>query len=123
MKETHNMEHIDVNGIRTVQFDEYDVDRHDWSKRWPYGFAAAMVRTCAPLLDDCDDNYDVTAKLKAAKVISRGNGTDPESCCTYVYFRDKRMGLSFIRRLNKYLVKKAEALAAVKTQRRAVAAW
>lgn len=118
------MQRIDVNGISTVQFDENDVDHHDWDTGgWPYGFAAAMVSTCRPLLDDCDDNYDVTDKLKAAKVISRGNSTDPESCCTYVYFRDKRMGLSFVRRLNKYLVRKAEALAAVKAQRKAVASW
>lgn len=110
------MHRIEVDGISTVQFDEYDVDHYDWDTGgWPYGFGGAMVSTCAPLLDTCEDNYDVTNRPKKAGVITRGNDTDPESCCTYVYFRNKRMGESFIRRFNKYLVKKAKMLAAARS--------
>ena len=118
------MEHIDVDGIRTPQFDEDDLSHADWyTGGWPWYFTAAMVSTCSPLLDDCDDNYEVRDRLKAAKVISRGNDEDSESCQMFVNFRDKRMGLSFVRRLNKYLVRKAAALAKVAASRRAVSNW
>jgi hypothetical protein len=114
------MEHIEVDGIRTVQFDEYDVDHHDWDTGgWPYGFTAAMVSTCTPLFDECDDNYEVRDKLKRAGVITRGISEDSESCQFFVYFRNKRMGLAFIRRLNAYLAKKAKRIATAQATMRA----
>ena len=115
------MNHTNVHGIETPQFGEDDLSHADWDTGgWPWYFTAAMVSTCSPVLDACNDNYDVRDLLKKARVITQGNDEDSESCQMFVNFRDKRMGLSFIRRLNAYLVRKAEALADVAQQRRAV---
>jgi hypothetical protein len=73
----------------------------------PFTFTCAMISTCKPLFDDCEDNHEVADKLIKAKVI-RGH-EDSESCQLFVNFRTRKSGEGFIRRLNKYLDEK-EAL-------------
>ena len=78
----------------------YNVENEQWF------FSAAMVSTCEPLLNDCDDNYDVARRLKKAGVIDSTVEDDTESCQLWCYFNSKADGESFIDRLNEYLVKK-----------------
>lgn len=75
-----------------------------------YWFEAAMVSTCAPLFDDCDSNYEVERKLEKAKVLTQACISDTESSALVVNFARKDTAISFIARLNKYLLKKAQKL-------------
>ena len=81
----------------------------DINAHLPYWFTCAMVSTCTPLFDECEDNHAVADKLKAAKVI-RGGAEDSEACQFFVYFKTKASARAFINRLNTYLNKKTELL-------------
>ena len=73
-------------------------------------FTGAMVSSCAPLFDDCYDNYDVVAKLRKAEVIDDTCEEDSESCQMWVIFRTWSDATKFVERLNAYLLKKQELL-------------
>ena len=94
-----------VDGV--PQFSDSSINELDGDDDVRYWFEAPMVSTCRPLFDDLDSNYDVEARLKAAGVIGRGCYPDTESCALVVNFKTKAPALSFIKRLNAYLVKKA----------------
>jgi hypothetical protein len=86
------------------QFDEDDLSVSE-DGVW---FSCSMVSMCAPLFDDTPDNYQVEEKLRRAGVLTAGNKTDTETCALLVLFSTRTSGLNFLRRLNKYLLKKAE---------------
>jgi len=94
----------------SVVFDYEDIEHssHYDGERW--FFTAAMVSTCEPLFNECDDNYDVRAKLEKAGVIDSTVEDDTESCQLWCYFNSKADGESFVDRLNEYFVKKAAVL-------------
>ena len=69
-------------------------------------FSCAMISTCEPLLDSCDDNHEVEAKLISAGVVSHDE-VDSESCEFVAYFQDHTDAKAFIKKLNTYLVEKA----------------
>jgi hypothetical protein len=89
---------------------QFDFDRDMWKADpeddYAYTFSGAMVSTCEPLLDDCEDNHDVTRLLKKKHVVRKGTESDPESCSVYFYFKTKSAAQSFIKRLNKFLAKR-----------------
>lgn len=70
-------------------------------------FTCAMVSTCSPIFDDCEDNYAVEDKLRRAGVIAEDDVSDSESCQMFVNFRSQAQAVAFIGRLNEYLQKKA----------------
>ena len=80
-----------------------------------YSFCGAMVSTCSPLLDDCDDNHDVTRLLEKEHVVRRGTVGDPESCSVYFYFKTKKSAHSFVKRFNAFLRKRYAAVQKGKT--------
>lgn len=69
-------------------------------------FSCAMISTCEPLLDDCEDNHDVEARLLREGVVTHDE-TDSESCEFCAYFQDHIDAKAFIKKLNTYLVEKA----------------
>ena len=77
-------------------------------------FEAAMISTCKPLFDDCESNYEVEEKLRAAKVVLPQSMADSESCALVVHFRSVKSANAFIGRLNKYLIEKARRLEAAR---------
>lgn len=92
------------------------VDRRDYcDDEYRYYFSGAMVSTCSPLLDDCDDNHDVTRLLKKHKVVRKGTMCDPESCSVYFNFKTKSAAQSFIKRLNTFLHKRYDQVQKGKT--------
>ncbi len=100
----------DIEGLPVPQFTADDLltpddDLDDWT------FTASMVSTCEPLLDDCDDNYDVVRRLRKAGVITAECDEDSESCQMFVSFRSRLAALDFLSRLNTYLARKAKLLA------------
>ena len=100
--------------MRTIQFNDGNLHKGDWDgAQWT--FTAAMTVTCSPLFDDCEDNYEVTKKLKKAKVIGKNDEDDTESCQVFIYFKDKAAGKRFIKRLNKYLTTKVQKLEEAKS--------
>lgn len=102
----------DVKGTKVKQFGEGCISKmEDYGGATPFWFGCSMISTCEPLFDDCDSNYDVEAKLRAAGVITKACVSDTESCELVVNFRRKDTARSFLFRLNSYLVKKAEKLA------------
>ena len=90
----------------TKQFNYLESWDYDGKQVWT--FDCAMISSCQPLFDDCDSNYDVEEKLEKAKVITKRNNTDSESCALVVRFSSQKSADAFINRLNDYLVKKAE---------------
>jgi len=90
----------------TKQFNYLEGWDYDGKKVWH--FDCSMISSCQPLFDDCDSNYDVEEKLEKAKVITKRNSTDSESCALVVRFSSQKSADAFINRLNDYLVKKAE---------------
>lgn len=68
-------------------------------------FDCSMISTCAPLLDQLEDNYEVEKLLRSRKVISPKTKTDTESCALVVMFSSQKSGEKFIDRLNEYLKK------------------
>jgi hypothetical protein len=99
------------------QFDEssiYDMGS-EYNGRGRFYFSGAMVSTCTPLLDDCDDNYDVANLLREHKVIRKGTLPDTESCDINLGFKTKRAAQSFIKRLNAFLRKRYEEVQNGKT--------
>ena len=68
-------------------------------------FSCAMVSTCSPVFDHCDDNHEVENELRAAKVLTARNQTDTESCEMVVLFSNEKSAVNFINRLNTYLEK------------------
>lgn len=92
-----------INSITGQQGDEYGLF-----------FTCAMVSTCAPLFDTCEDNYDVEAKLIAAEVIDSTCEADSEFCGLWVSFRTAVHAALFIERLNDYLVEKEALLASAR---------
>lgn len=104
------MKEVTVNGESAPQFEYSDLgEPQDYDRRW--SFSGAMVSRCRPLFDDCDSNYEVEAKLRAAKVIRKNNPTDTESCALWVYFSKREGAEKFIDRLNEYLRAKVCRLA------------
>jgi len=100
--------------MEVIQFNDGDLDKGDWEgAQWT--FTAAMIVTCSPLFDDCEDNYEVAEKLKKAKVIGKNDEDDTESCQMFIYFKDKSAGKRFLNRLNKYLKTKAQKLEEAKS--------
>lgn len=93
-------------GAKQFDFDRDIYDEGPGEGRHRYSFAGAMITTCAPLLDDCEDNYDVTELLKKKHVVRKGTEDDPESCSVYFYFKTKKAAQSFIERFNKFLRKR-----------------
>lgn len=91
-------------------FGDQHINRADWMTEKPYWFEAAMVSTCAPLFDGCEDNHAVEKELRRAHVIRHGCDTDTESCALVVYFKTMDVARGFLSRLNAYLVKKAERM-------------
>jgi hypothetical protein len=67
-----------------------------------------MISTCAPLFDDYDANYEIEDALIKAGVINDTCEPDSEMCALVVNFKNKRDGVAFIGRLNKYLKSLAE---------------
>jgi len=94
----------------SVEFDYEDIEEGYNVENEQWFFSAAMVSTCEPLFNDCEDNYDVRAKLENAGVIDSAVEDDTESCQLWCYFNSKADGESFVDRLNEYLVKKAAVL-------------
>lgn len=97
------------------QFDHEDIYDTGTEYTHRYSFNGAMVSACSPLLDDCDDNYDVTRLLKKEHVVRKGTQCDPESCSVYFNFKTKKSAHSFIDRLNKFLRKRHDQVQTGKT--------
>lgn len=96
------MREVKVNGESAPQFEYSDLgEPTDCIDVW--SFSSAMVSRCRPLFDDCFDNHEVEAKLRASKVIRKNNRTDTESCALWVYFSKREGAEKFIDRLNEYL--------------------
>jgi hypothetical protein len=96
----------------SVVFDYEDIEPVLHGRaRW--FFTAAMVSTCEPLFNECEDNYEVRDKLERAGVIDSTVEEDSESCQLWCHFDSKADGESFIDRLNEYLAKKHTFRAAV----------
>ena len=91
-----------------ISFDpDLDIETSTDNGKGSFWFTCAMVSTCAPLFDDCDDNYEVRAKLEAAGVINEEVEDDSESCQLWEYFQTQEAGARFVARLNSYLAEKA----------------
>jgi hypothetical protein len=87
------------------QFSNYHINYAEWSNKPYWYFNCAMISTCDPAFNKCEDNYDVENVLRKNKVIRKGTKTDTESCALNVMFATERGGENFIKRLNKYLEK------------------
>lgn len=61
-------------------------------------------------LFEARDNDDVAFRLEEAGVITSADRDAPESSILYVYFKQKKDALAFIKRLNAYLQEKARKL-------------
>ncbi len=118
------MKHIDIDGTETIQFDEDDLAKADYATGgWPWYFYEPMISVCRPLFDlDADaadfSNLTIEEKLRTAGVITDAHSSDTTEDELYISFKNKKAGLSFLHRLNVYLVKKATALARVEAARR-----
>lgn len=84
-------------------FTENHIYESESSGKYPYWFECAMVSVCRPVFDRCDSNYEVERVLRDAKVIRKNNVTDTETCALIVLFSNKKSGVNFIQRLNKFL--------------------
>ena len=82
------------------KFTYNDIDELDPKNFW---FECAMVSACSPVFDHCEDNHDVEAQLRGAKVLLPKNQTDTECCALVVNFSSRQSGEKFIDRLNEYL--------------------
>jgi len=102
-----------IDPITIKQFSEGSIDYMDYGDTHKYTFTCSMVGTCAPLFDGMDSNHDVADALKKAKVITPAMQEDSEMCQFFVYFKTRAAGKAFVRRLNKYLVKRAGELDAL----------
>ena len=91
-------------------YDEGDLrDTKYRSAKEPWEFIADLPGDNPDLFEDLDNN-SLTERLKAYGVIKECDVADPETCCSYVYFVDKRHGLRFIKKLNEYILEKARLL-------------
>jgi hypothetical protein len=82
---------------------DYQPDQRERSHKWE--FIMDLPADNPDLFGD-RDNYDMEEKLRIAGVIGRSDQADNESCCSYYYFKTKRAGAEFIKRLNDYISKK-----------------
>lgn len=89
-------------------------ESYEYDRKTYWLIDCSMVSACEPLLDDCESNYEVEKKLRAAKVILAQNNTDTESCALVVRFSSLASANKFIERLNTYLVEKARRLLAAR---------
>jgi hypothetical protein len=92
------------------QFKNEDIHKFTDSEGYPFFFSFAMISTCAPLFDELHDNYAVEKLLAKAKVLTKADLTDSETCALCVYFKTRAQGERFIKRLNKYLLKWAKRI-------------
>jgi hypothetical protein len=79
-------------------------------ERGEWFFNRSMIGSCAPLFNNCQDNYQAEEKLREAGVITYREQTDSESSALWVYFDSRGQAESFIVRLNRYLRKRAHKL-------------
>lgn len=86
--------------IQVPQFGTQDLQPHGDGGAL---FTCAMVSTCAPLFDNCQDNYAVEDELIEAGVLDNSCTPDSESCQFFCNFEDQRGADLFIARLNDYL--------------------
>jgi hypothetical protein len=90
--------------MQTKTYDESDLRKDD---EGGYKFIEDVAGFHAELLETSDNNV-VADKLRKHKLIPPGTKLDPESCCFYAYFKDKKTGNSFLKMLNTYLSTKAQ---------------
>ena len=80
-------------------YDNIHTMKCDGKTQW--WFEAALSSRTA--FSDCDDNHDVEARLRRARVLLAGSKTDTETCALVVNFSSLKAGQAFIDRLNRYL--------------------
>ena len=66
-------------------------------------YEGSMISTFPGVFDDCDSNYEVEDKLRAAGVIKPQNKTDSESCALVVNFSSVKSADKFEERLERYI--------------------
>lgn len=97
-----------------ARFNDTTLRDAPWSTKYPYWFSAAMISSCKPLFNKCEDNYEVEALLKKAGVLNADCYTDTESCEMVVLFKQRKHGTAFLSRLNKYLDDRRQMMADLK---------
>jgi hypothetical protein len=56
------------------------------------------------------DNHEVARKLKSLGAFGKGDCPDEESCLFYIYFKSKKSGIEFIKKLSAYIRQKKSIL-------------
>lgn len=88
-------------------YDEDDLrDTKYRSGTEPWEFIADLPGDNPDLFEDLD-NHSMVERLREFGAVGADDVTDPEACCTYIYFKKKADGLRFIKKLNKYIIEKA----------------
>lgn len=58
-----------------------------------------------------EDNYDVQRIIERAGIAGKNTTFDSESCQLFAYFKSKRDGEAFVKRVNRFLTRKHAAVA------------
>ena len=92
-------------------YDETDLQEYTYSNEFRHQFIADVVGDNADLFDDVVmDNNELGHKLKELGAIGSNDSLDTESCCFYIYFKTKRDGVSFLKKLTAYLTQKLKLI-------------
>jgi hypothetical protein len=76
---------------------------------YPFEFIADIPSDNPGALGDYD-NLQVADRLERFGAVGKDDRLDCESCCFYIYFKTKKDGLTFIKKLNDYLSQKARLI-------------
>ena len=88
---------------------EEDIDKpkpEEGAEEW--SFIADLPDMYRTIFFDCKDNYEATDLLNREGVFSNTGISDPESFCSYFYFKSEREAQDFIDRLNVFCRKRLE---------------
>lgn len=69
-----------------------------------FWFSSDLIARCDPIFNHCDDNHEIEDLLTKAHVISIDDKPDSDFSELVVNFSDLTKGLSFIKRLNSYIM-------------------
>lgn len=95
----------DEDDLRSTDYRRFDSPKlkHKWE------FIGDLPGDNPDLFGDWD-NYEMTERLREIGALTKDDDADPEYCCSYFYFKDKKTGRRFIKKLNEYLLKKAKLI-------------
>jgi hypothetical protein len=79
--------------------------------KFKYQFIADVAGDNIDVFEDISiDNNELGTKMWELGAVGARDCLDTESCCFYIYFKTKKDGIAFLKKLSAYLIQKKKLL-------------